>query len=82
MTANNIEQIASNAIMIVCGYAFMKMDNSNIRIVSLQAPHHALVISAEGEVLETSMDDVELEIVLGYWERNKKHMEDAYAEVL
>lgn len=82
MTANNIEQIASNAIMIVCGYAFMKMDNSNIRIVSLQAPYHALVISAEGEVLETSMDDVELEIVLGYWERNKKHMEDAYAEVL
>lgn len=24
MTTNDIEQIASNAIMIVCGYAFMK----------------------------------------------------------
>ena len=82
MTANNIEQIASNAIMIVCGYAFMKMENSSIRIVCLRAPYHALVISAEGEVLETSMADVELAIVLGYWERNKKHMEDAYAEVL
>ena len=26
MTANNIEQIASNAIMIVCGYAFMNKE--------------------------------------------------------
>ena len=82
MTTNDVEQIAANAIMIVCGYAFMKMENGYTRIVNLQVPHHALVISAEGEVLETSMDDVELEIVLGYWKRNKKHMEDAYAEVL
>jgi hypothetical protein len=29
-----------------------------------------------GEILETSMDDIEIEIVNDYWKRNKKFMED------
>ena len=28
--------------------------------------YHALVMSAEGDVYETTMDDIELSIVLGY----------------
>ena len=49
--------------MIVCGYAFSIMDDGNIRIVGLNAPHHASVLrSTDGEILETNMDDVELAI--------------------
>ena len=45
--------------------------------------YHALVMSPEGDVYETTMDDIELSIVLGYWAKNKKYMEENdYAEVL
>ena len=40
-------------------------------------------MSSEGEIYETSMDDIEIDIVLVYWEKNKKYMEESiYAEVL
>lgn len=68
--------------MIVCGYAFQRMEDKNISILQLDAPNHALVLSYDDEVLETTMDDVELDIVKGYWHKNKKHMEEVYAEVL
>ena len=38
--------------------------------------YHALVMSPEGDVYETTMDDIELSIVLGYWAKNKKYMEE------
>ncbi len=65
--------------MIVCGYAFTRTEDSNVRVLDLREPHHALLLSEQGEVLETSMDDVELSIVKGYWEKNKKYMEVSYA---
>lgn len=34
----------------------------------------AAFISDNGEVLETSMDDIELDIVLDYYKRNNKYM--------
>lgn len=83
MKISEINRIVEGASMIVGGYAFSKMDDRNIRIVGLNNPNHALVIRPNGEMLETNMDDIELEIVLGYWKRNKKYMEDAtYAEIL
>ena len=30
-------------------------------------------MSQEGDIYETSMDDIEIDIVLGYWEKNKKN---------
>ena len=65
--------------MIVCGYAFTRTEDSNVRVLDLREPHHALLLSEQGEVLETSMDDVELSIVKDYWEKNKKYMEVSYA---
>ena len=65
--------------MIVCGYAFTKTEDSNIRVLDLKTPHHALVLSPQGEVLETTMNDVELSIVEGYWKKNQKYMEELYA---
>lgn len=67
------------ADMIVCGYAFTKTGCSHVRVVDLKEPHHALLMSSQGEVLETTMDDVELSIVEGYWDKNKKYMEESYA---
>lgn len=81
MSHDEIKTICSNAAMIVGGYAFSKKEDSNIQIIQIYAPHHGLILSPDGEVLETSMDDVELDIVKGYWMKNHKYMED-YAEVL
>lgn len=73
---SDINEIVQSASMVVGGYAFSKMDDRNIRIVGLEYPNHALVIRPDGEILETNMDDIELEIVLGYWVRNQKYMEE------
>lgn len=79
MSIDEIKDIQAGAGMIVSGYAFRKREDGTIQIVQLDEPFHALVLSEEGEVLETTMDDIELDIVKGYWQKNKKHMEEAYA---
>ena len=79
MSHNETNAIRSNADMIVCGYAFTRKDDASVHILQLTHPYHALVLSTDGEVLETSMDDVELDIVMGYWHKNRKHMEETYA---
>jgi len=79
MSVNEITKIQEEADMIVSGYAFCKKDDSSIQVIQLEVPFHALVLSAEGEVQETTMDDIELDIVKSYWGKNKKHMEEAYA---
>ncbi len=80
MNNSDIQEIILSAVMIVCGYAFSIMDDGNIRIVGLNAPHHASVLrSTDGEILETNMDDVELAIISGLFERNKKYLKEAYA---
>lgn len=75
MNIDEINKIIESASMIVGGYAFTKMEDSNIRIVGLNTPNHASVIRPDGFVLETNMDDVELDIVAEYWKRNMKYME-------
>ncbi|MDO4959885.1 MAG: toxin-antitoxin system, toxin component [Prevotellaceae bacterium] len=75
----DVKNICEAADMIVCGYAFRRIENENISILQLDIPHHALVLSSNDEVLETTMDDIELDIVKGYWQKNKKYMQEAYA---
>lgn len=58
----NIIEVADAAEVIVNGYAFTK-DNSNVRVLNLNKPGKAALLSKSGEVLETSMDDVELDII-------------------
>lgn len=79
MSVNEIKKLQEDADMIVSGYAFRKKDDSSIQVIQLDAPFHALVLSLDGEVQETTMDDIELDIVKNYWSKNKKYMEDAYA---
>lgn len=79
MNVTEINSIVDKAQMIVCGYAFSQAENGFIHIVNLHAPYHALVMDRNGETLETNMDDIEINIVLKYWRRNKKLLEEAYA---
>lgn len=72
---STIESIASEASFIVNGYSFTKDDN-RIRVLNLNRPDRAAVLSFSGELLETSMDDIELGIVQGYFETNRIFLED------
>ena len=75
---NKIETIADSAEMIINGYAFVK-DGNNVKVINLNNTDKALLMDNTGDVLETSMDDIEIDIVLDYYHRNKKYMEVAYA---
>ncbi len=79
MKTADIISISENAQMIVCGYAFTQAEDGFIHIINLHAPHHALIINHAGETLETNMDDIEISIVMKYWKRNKRLLEEAYA---
>ena len=71
----NIKNIADKADIIVNGYAFTREDD-RIRVLNLNNPSKAVVFSADGEVLETTMDDIELSIASRYLQQNRKFMED------
>ena len=42
------------------------------RILNLNHPNRAAVVSKAGEILETTMDDIELSIIEEYFEKNKE----------
>lgn len=71
---SKLQAIADNADVIVNGYAFTKSDD-RIFVLNLNKPDKAAVLRSSGEVLETSMDDIELSIVTEYLQRNLKYME-------
>lgn len=72
---SELEKVIQSADFIVNGYSFDCKANS-IRVLNLNNPSKAAVLSRSGEVLETSMDDIELSIVLAYWNKNKQFAED------
>lgn len=71
----NIQEIADNADIIVNGYSFTK-ENAFIRVLNLNNTEKAAVFSLNCELLETTMDDIELDIVIEYLQKNLKYMED------
>ena len=77
----DIRQVADAADMIVNGYAFTRCAEG-YRVLNLNRPDRAAVLSKEGNLLETSMDDIEVRIVKDYLEKNRRFMEDQDAEVL
>lgn len=66
---NNVLEVANNADMIINGYAFTKDDN-NIRVLNLNNDEKSVYLDKNGEVLQTSMDDIEISIVKKYYEKN------------
>ena len=75
---NKIAAIADAADMIVNGYAF-SVWNEGYRVLNLNRLDRAAVLSKDGEVLETSMDDIELAIVRDYFHSNRRFLEDGDA---
>lgn len=71
----DIKNIADNADIIINGYAFT-CEDGRIHVLNLNCPDKAVVFSADGEVLETTMDDIELSIASRYLQQNRKYMED------
>jgi hypothetical protein len=76
----NIKEIADKANMIINGYAFTK-EGEWVRVLNLNCINHAAVILND-KVVETNMDDIENEIVVGYYQQNKHFMEEQDAEIL
>lgn len=71
----DILKVADEADLIVNGYAFTKCEEG-YRVLNLNRPERAVVLSLAGEVLETTMDDIEIRIIKEYYQKNKKYMED------
>ena len=71
----DIKTIADKADMIVNGYAFTQ-EADRIHVLNLNCPDKAVVFNLDGEVLETTMDDIELSIASRYLQQNLKYMED------
>lgn len=69
----DIKDVADKADMIINGYAFTK-DNDYIRVLNLNHTNRAAVIYKD-EIVETNMDDIEEQIVLDYYKKNRKYME-------
>lgn len=69
-----LTKIADDANMIVRGFAFT-WKNGNISVLNLNNPTHAMVISNDGKMLESSMDPIEQTIVLKIWENDAEFME-------
>ena len=70
---DKIREIADRADMIVNGYAFTR-ENRQIRVLNLNNLDKVLVLSEDGRVLQTTMDDIEIRIVLDYWDNDRKFM--------
>lgn len=78
---SELEKVVQSADFIVNGYSF-DCNADVVRVLNLNDTSKAAVLNKSGEVLETSMDDIEISIVLAYWNKNKQFAEDQYAEIL
>ncbi len=72
---SEIEKVAQNADFIVNGYSFAR-EGEKVRVLNLNDTTKAAVLNKNGEVLETSMDDIEISIVRVYWDKNRQFAED------
>ena len=71
----DIEKTADNADMIINGYAYIQ-NGDEIQVLNLNNPNKAVVLNKTGEVMETNMDDIEIDIVKSYFDNNRNLMED------
>lgn len=77
----DIIKVADNADMIVSGYAFTHSE-CGIKVLNLNNPNSAAILSGEGELLATNMSDTETVAMLDHFKRNQKFPEDLDAKIL
>ena len=75
MSRIDYKAVADSANMIMNGYAFTR-DGENIKDLNLKRPEMALVLNNVGEILVTTMCDIEIQIVRDYLNNNIEFMED------
>lgn len=76
----DVEKLAAAAEVIVQGYAFIDI-GEGVTIINLHKPDHAAYFY-NGELVETTMDDIEAYKVNKLYQANVKYMEREYAKVL
>ena len=69
----SIEQIANSAEVIINGYAVSACDEG-LRVDNLNTGKGSAVFKADGTLIETNMDDIELEIARNYVQNAQKYM--------
>ncbi len=75
MPVEEKQKIADDADMIVNGYSFTYKDD-NVMVVNLNlAIPHAMLMTREGKMLESSMEPIEQTIAMEIWSENKEFME-------
>ena len=72
---SEIERLADAADMIVAGYAFTK-DGDLVRVINLDNLNSTAVIDRKDKIIETTMCDIEIEILKEIYNINKKYLED------
>lgn len=70
----DLKKISDDTDMIVCGFAYKKTDEG-IRVFDLNNGTGAAVMTAEGSLIETNMDDIEFSIAQKHYLSNAKYME-------
>ena len=70
----DIEKIAEQADVIISGYAFIK-NQDDIKVVNLNNCKSVAVFQCDQTMIETNMDEIELEIVKKYLSSSLKYME-------
>ena len=74
MPETMVREIADKADMIIKGYAFTR-DGDLIRVFNLNDRESSMVITPEGVMVETNMDEIEQALVLDIWRKDSKYME-------
>ena len=75
MSDTKIREIADKADMIIRGYAFTRED-ALIRILNLNDRESSMVITPDGTMVETNMNEIEQALVLDIWQKDSKYMEE------
>ena len=75
MSDTKIREIADKADMIIRGYAFTRED-ALIRILNLNDRESSMVITSDGTMVETNMNEIEQALVLDIWQKDSKYMEE------
>ncbi|MBR0392583.1 MAG: hypothetical protein IJK38_09705 [Oscillospiraceae bacterium] len=76
LSEQEVQRIAEEAAIIVCGYAFTARADGLINILNLYHPDCTMVVNKEAEVIETSMDPIGQQIVLKLCRKNLKFMDE------
>ena len=75
------DEVIQSSPVIINGYAIQPHE-SGFRVINIHRPDHVTLFSANTDVLETCMDDIEIEIARRYLLRGLPYLEEDDAEVL